>query len=110
MVDFDLDDFRQHIKDTSPSFVPMFKDQSRYQIIWGGAGSGKSHKVARKILYRVLKEKHNFLIVRKVDRTIKRSVFILMKNLISQWGLMKQFSINLTDKTMIYKPTGSQIM
>ena len=93
--------------------MPLFKDQSRYQIAWGGAGSGKSHIVARKILYRLLKEKdvkHNMLVIRKVDRTIKRSVFTLVRNIISRWGLVSEFGINLTDKTIIYKPTGSQIM
>lgn len=105
--------FRKHVKEKSPAFVPMFKDESRYQVLWGGAGSGKSHIVARKILYRLLKEshvKHNFLIIRKVDRTIKRSVFTLMRNIISIWGLTKDFDINLTDKTITYIPTGAQIM
>jgi phage terminase large subunit len=75
--------------------------------------SGKSHIVARKILYRLLKEskvKHNFLVIRKVDRTIKRSVFTLIRNIISKWGLMDEFTVNLTDKTITYNPTGSQIM
>ena len=109
----DLSDFRRHVKDKSPAFVPLFTNQLRYEIPWGGAGSGKSHIVARKILYRLLKEnhvKHNFLVIRKVDRTIKRSVFALVKNIISLWGLTSEFDINLTDKTMVYKPTGSQIM
>lgn len=108
-----LKDFQQHVKDKSPSFVPLFKNQSRYQIAWGGAGSGKSHIVARKLLYRMLNEshvKHNFLIIRKVDRTIKKSVWTLMKNIVSIWGLTKQFHFNQTDRTMIYKPTGSQFM
>lgn len=108
-----LAEFRKHVKDKSPVFVPLFKDQSRYQIAWGGAGSGKSHIVARKLLYRLLKEKdvkHNMLVIRKVDRTIKRSVFTLVRNIISRWGLVSEFGINLTDKTIIYKPTGSQIM
>ena len=108
-----LADFRRHVKDKSAAFVPLFVDKSRYQIAWGGAGSGKSHIVARKILYRLLKEthvKHNFLIIRKVDRTIKRSVFALVKNIISRWGLTKEFTYNLTDKTIIHKSTGSQIM
>jgi phage terminase large subunit len=105
--------FRKHVKDKSPAFVPAFVDQSRYQVLWGGAGSGKSHIVARKILYRLLKEvdvQHNFLVIRKVDRTIKRSVFTLIRNIISKWGLSDQFDVNLTDKTIIYVPTGSQIM
>ena len=109
----DLRKFQQHVKDKSPAFVPLFKNQSRYQIAWGGAGSGKSHIVARKLLYRMLNEsqvKHNFLIIRKVDRTIKKSVWTLMKNIISIWGLTKQFHFNQTDRTMIYKPTGSQFM
>ena len=105
--------FRKHVKDKSPAFVPMFTNQSRYQIIWGGAGSGKSHIVARKKLYRLLKEthlKHNILIIRKVDKTIKRSVFTLMRNIISLWGLSDEFDVNLTDKTITYKETGAQFM
>lgn len=105
--------FRKHVKDKSPAFVPLFKNKKRYEIVWGGAGSGKSHIVARKLLYRILKEshiKHNFLIIRKVDRTIKRSVFALMKNIISRWGMQSEFDINLTDKTLTYKLNGSQIM
>jgi len=110
---FNLAEFRQYVRTYSPVYIPMFNDESRYQVIWGGAGSGKSHIVARKILYRVLHEriiKHNFLVVRKVDRTIKRSVFTLFCNLIQKWGLWSDFDINKTDKTIIYKPTGSQIM
>jgi phage terminase large subunit len=105
--------FRKHVQDKSPAFVPLFKNKKRYEIVWGGAGSGKSHIVARKLLYRILKEshiKHNFLIIRKVDRTIKRSVFALMKNIISRWGMQSEFDINLTDKTLTYKLNGSQIM
>jgi phage terminase large subunit len=112
-VVIDLAKFRKHIKTKSPAFVPLFTNDCRYEIVWGGAGSGKSHITARKILYRLLKEshvKHNFLVIRKVDRTIKRSVFALVKNIISMWGLLDEFDINLTDKTMVYKPTGSQIM
>lgn len=108
-----LADFRRHVKEKSSAFVPLFKDQSRYQVAWGGAGSGKSHIVARKIIYRLLKEQdvnHNFLVIRKVDRTIKRSVFKLMRNIIARWKLTPQFDVNLTDKTITYKLNGSQIM
>lgn len=101
------------MQDHSPAFVPLFKNQLRYEVAWGGAGSGKSHIVARKILYRLLQESnvlHNFLVIRKVDRTIKRSVFTLIRNIIGRWRLTKEFTVNLTDKTIIYNATGSQIM
>lgn len=109
----DLAKFRKHVKEKSPKFVPLFTNTKRYEIMWGGAGSGKSHMVARKILYRLLKEsdcKHNFLIIRKVDRTIKRSVFTLMRDIITKWDLRSEFDVNLTDKTITYKLNGSQIM
>lgn len=105
--------FRKHVQDKSPAFVPLFKDNSRYQVAWGGAGSGKSHIVARKLLYRILKEsdcQHKMLIVRKVNRTIKRSVFTLIKNIISRWGLYDEFDFNHTDLTITYKENGSQFM
>lgn len=105
--------FRKHVKDNSPAFVPLFKNRSRYQVAWGGAGSGKSHIVARKYLYRILKEsdvQHKFLIARKVNRTLKRSVFTLFKNIISKWGLYDDFEFNHTDLTITYKGNGSQLM
>jgi len=109
----DLRKFQQHVKDKSPAFVPLFTHKHRYEVAWGGAGSGKSHIVARKLLYRMLQEshvKHNILIIRKVDRTIKKSTWTLMKNIISKWGLTDQFHFNQTDRTMIWKENGSQFM
>ena len=105
--------FRKHVKDYSPAFVPAFTDQSRYQVLWGGAGSGKSHIVARKWLYRILKEddcQHKILIARKVNRTLKRSVFTLFKSIISRWGLYDEFDFNHTDLTITYKANGSQLL
>ena len=105
--------FRKHVKDKSPAFVPLFKNKLRYEVPWGGAGSGKSHIVARKLLYRVLKEddcQHKFLIARKVNRTLKRSVFTLFRNIIVKWGLYDEFDFNNTDLTITYKKNGSQFL
>lgn len=105
--------FRAHVKKHSPAFIPLFVDQSRYEVAWGGAGSGKSHIVARKWLYRLLKEsdtQHKILIARKVNRTLKRSVFTLFKNIISRWGLYDEFDFNHTDLSITYRVNGSQLM
>lgn len=109
----DLAKFQNHVKSKSPAFVPAFKDKSRYQVLWGGAGSGKSHIIARKICYRIFQEEdvlHNFLIMRKVDRTIKKSVWRLVKDILSKWGVLSEFKVNETDRTLIWKKNGSQIM
>jgi len=111
--ELDLAAFQQHVKDKSPAFVPLFQNQSRYQVPYGGAGSGKSHIVGRKKLYRLLNEsdvKHTILIIRKVDRTIKKSVWKLMNDLVIKWGLYNDFTINKTDKEMTYKPNGSMVI
>jgi phage terminase large subunit len=105
-----LAEIRGYLNKNFPAFTPYFKDKSRYQVLYGGAGSGKSHQVARVLLQRALKEKHNYLVIRKVDRTIKRSVFALINNIIGLWGLSHEFNVNKTDKTIIYKKTGSQII
>lgn len=105
--------FRKHVKEKSPKFVPLFTNTKRYHVAWGGAGSGKSHIVARKLLYRVLKEsdqEHKILIARKVNRTLKRSVFTLIKNIVKRWGLYSEFDFNHTDLTITYKLNGSQFL
>lgn len=100
----------------SPAFRDYYTNKSRYQVIWGGAGSGKSHKVARFILIRCITEKHNYLVARKVNRTIKRSVFALLKNILCTWcsnwnrPLSSVAEVNLTDLTIRLKHNGSQIM
>ena len=109
MVGVDLTGPKLDLWNNSKAFRPYYTDKSRYQVLWGGAGSGKSHKVARRILLRCIKEKHNYLITRKVNRTIKRSVFTLFKNILSQWAanwggkLSDIADINLTDLTISLK-------
>lgn len=100
----------------TPAFRPYYKNESRYQILWGGAGSSKSHKAARRILIRCITEKHNYLIARKVNRTLKRSVFSLFKNILSQWcanwrvPLSSVADINLSELTITLKHNGSQLL
>ncbi|MFE4201111.1 PBSX family phage terminase large subunit [Aneurinibacillus aneurinilyticus] len=75
-------------------YLPLLHDDNRYLILYGGAGSGKSVFAAQKIIYRLLnEEKHKFLVVRKVARTMRNSVFALFRDVISTWGLSKIFKI-----------------
>jgi phage terminase large subunit len=83
---------------TNDCFYPLYSCHSRYLILWGGAGSGKSVYAAQKIVVRTLAEKgHRFLVVRKVAKTIRQSCFAEIQNIISSWGLSSFFRANATD-------------
>ena len=67
---------------TNASFLPLYDDHSRYLVLKGGAGSGKSIFAGRKVLERCVREPgHRFLVCRKVKNTIKGSCF---KQLVDQ--------------------------
>ena len=70
-------------------FKPLFKNQDRYLVLKGGSGSGKSHFVAQKIIYRCLTEviKHKFLILRKVSSGNKISTFQVIKVYLDKWDI-----------------------
>lgn len=86
-------------------------DQERWVVSYGGAGSGKSFTTAQKIISRLMSEdSHRFLVVRKVAKTLRVSVFQLFKDLISMLGVYDDFAINKTDMTITYKPNGSQLL
>ena len=55
-------------------YYPYLLDyKNRYEIFYGGAGSGKSFFVAQKIIIKALKSKRKILVIRKVDATQKDS-------------------------------------
>lgn len=93
------------------SFFELWAAKNRVVINYGGAGSGKSVATAQKILRRILtEENHRFLCVRKVNRTIKESVFRVFVSLINKWGLSDEFDINNTHQTITFKQNGNQIL
>ena len=65
-------------------FLPLFEDQSRYLVLKGGGGSGKSVFAGRKVLERCLSEPgHRFLVCRKVARTLRESCFAQLRGQLS---------------------------
>ena len=105
-----------HIKEIiNKEFYPLINNESRYLIMKGGAGSGKSHFAAQKILIRVLKDyhipdlKHKFICLRKTAPYARKSVFALFKSLIYEWGIEDLVDFNKTDMTMEFHD-GSIIM
>ena len=92
-------------------YQPFLYERSRYLILYGGAGSGKSYFAAQKLILRMMGESpHTFVAVRKVGVTVRNSVFALLTGIISQWGLSHLFDTNKSDKTITYKPNGNVII
>jgi len=57
-------------------YLPYIKTNTRYELFYGGAGSGKSAFVAQKLVLKHMTEKNRkTLIVRKVKSTLRNSVF-----------------------------------
>lgn len=91
-------------------FYDYMFDESRYLALFGGAGSGKSVFASQKIATRVTTEPgHNFLALRKVGKTIKKSVFTEIKARLIEWNIYDQFTINKTDFSFIHNGTKSEI-
>lgn len=78
------------------------KNKCYLQIYYGGSSSGKSYFLAQRTIIDVMKGR-NYLIVRKVQNEIKRSVFMEVKKAINRMGLSKIFKINNSSMTIINK-------
>ncbi|SFJ83053.1 PBSX family phage terminase large subunit [Thermoflavimicrobium dichotomicum] len=91
-------------------YLPFLKDETRYQIFFGGSSSGKSYFLAQRAVLDVLEGHRNYLIVRNVLRTVKKSVFNEVIKSIRNMGLSDLFVINQSDLVITYKPTLKQIL
>lgn len=62
-----------------------------YNVLWGGAGSGKSQTMIQLFLSEICnhRENHNqtYYVIRKVAATIRNSVFADFRNKITDWGI-----------------------
>ena len=88
-------------------YYPHLTDYSkRYEVYYGGSGSGKSVFVCQKLLLKSIKESRKVLVVRKFATTLKDSVFQLTTDLLRKWGLYSHCRVNLSTYT-ITLPNGS---
>lgn len=77
------------------SFVKYLEDYDhRFEVYYGGAGSGKSFFIAQKLLLKALKEKRKILVMRKVGATLKDSVWQLILDTLIEWQLYEECTIN----------------
>lgn len=92
------------------AFFPYIRDYDhRFEVYYGGAGSGKSHFIAQKIVAKALVYDRKVLIMRKVGATIKDSVWQLVLDTLSGLGLLKFCGVNKSNFT-IELPSGSTLL
>lgn len=85
--------------------------KERFQLFYGGSGSGKSHFVATLLLLRALNRQHfRCLYVRKHERSVRTSQFALFKDLISEYGLNDFFETSESDMKIRCTATGNTLL
>ena len=91
-----------------PCYQPYIEDYSyRYNIYYGGRGSGKTHFVISKLLIKGLKEKRVVLLMRKTATNLKYSVWKELNEAVDRFGLRKYFDFHVSDYSATCKLTGT---
>lgn len=92
------------------TYLPYLTDYlHRYEVYYGGAGSGKSHFIAQKILFKALNDKRKVLIIRKTLNSQKDSCWRLVLEQLDQWQIRKFCKVRITDYA-IELPSGSTLL
>lgn len=92
------------------TYLPYLADYShRYEVYYGGAGSGKSVFIAQKILFKALNSRRKVLIIRKTLNSQKDSCWRLILEQLEQWQIRKFCKVRLTDFA-IELPGGSVLL
>lgn len=91
-----------------PCYRPYVEDYSqRYNILYGGRGSGKTIFVFEKLLIKGLKEKRTILLMRKTTNNCKFSVWKELKEAVERFKLTKFFTFYESDYSAICKLNGT---
>lgn len=99
----------------SKVFNPIYlkhqlKNNNRYQIYFGGSSSGKSFSLAQRTILDILAGNRNYLIVRNVQSTIRRSCLNEITKAISNLKMSKYFEVNKTDMVITCTLNKKQIL
>ena len=92
-------------------YRPYLKAETpRTQIYYGGSASGKSVFLAQRAVLDIVSGKHNYLVVRNVQRTIRASVFNEICKAIDRLKLKPYFNINKSDLVITCTVNDCQIL
>jgi phage terminase large subunit len=88
-----------------PEKLDFLFEPSRYKILYGGRGSGKSWGVARALIANALREPIRVLCARELQNSISDSVIALLADQIKAMGLEDSFDVQ---RTAIFGKNGSE--
>ena len=91
------------------AYRPHLQNAHRYQIYFGGAGSGKSVFLATRCVLDALSGR-NTLIVRQVAKTLRQSCWNEVNKAVSRLKLSHLFSISKTEMALTARNNGAQIL
>ena len=108
---FELAAWYKDLKDrNNDTFFPLFFNTSRFLVLKGGGGSGKSIFAGQKVLERCTSEPgHRWLVCRKVARTLRESCFEQLCGQISDYYSNCGAKINKSDMSITFA-NGSKIL
>lgn len=90
----------------------LMECKSREVLVYGGAGSGKSYAVAEQHILEIIASPVPIRKIygRKILRSVRQSQFALFKEIIENAGLNDYFTINKSDMSFKFLPTGSELI
>ena len=91
-----------------PCYYPYVNDYSqRYNVYYGGRGSGKTRFVMTKLLIKGLRERRTILLMRKTTASCKFSVWKELKDAVERFKLNDYFIFYETDYSAVCKLNGT---
>ncbi len=95
--------------DINDVYLHHLDNNARIQILYGGSSSGKSVFLSQRAVIDILLNNRNYLICRKIARTLRNSVFKEITKTIDGWNLNGRFNVNKSEMT-ITADNGYQIL
>lgn len=92
-------------------YKPYFDSDKRFNVLWGGGGSGKSYAIAQKKVSRAVSSPNvREIILRKNYVSLKESCYALFLQVIADEGLYDDFEFKVSPLKIEYKPNKSEFI
>lgn len=90
-------------------YIPYLKKNHRYNIYYGGAGSGKSFFLATKLILDLMQKEQTLLVVRQTFASIRDSVFEELISALTRMKLLEHVKVSQTTLKITF-PNGSKVI